>query len=58
MLETADRSAAVRKIALDGLIRFHAEMPNAKIAKPLLDDRVASVRERAEFLMVVIAEAK
>lgn len=54
----ADRSAAVRKVALDGLIRYRAEIPEAKeIAEPLLRDRVASVRERAEFLLTVIAEA-
>jgi hypothetical protein len=41
------------------LIRYLADMPDAKeIAAPLLVDRTASVRERAEFLLTVLAEAK
>jgi len=55
----ADRSAAVKKVALDALIRYRAEIPDAKeIAAPLLHSRTASVRERAEFLLSVIAEGK
>lgn len=47
-----DRSAAVRKTALDGLIRYRAEIPEAaELAAPALADRTASVRERAEFIM-------
>jgi hypothetical protein len=46
-----DRSAIVRKIALDGLIRFRSEIPDAReIAAPLMSDRAAYVRERAQFL--------
>jgi len=49
---TADRSAAVRKVALDGLIRFRDEIANAdEIAAPLAVDQSSSVRERARFLL-------
>lgn len=59
MMGAVDRSAAVKKVALDCLTRHRAEMPDAKeIAAPLLLDRTASVRERAEFLLTIIAEAK
>lgn len=48
----ADRSAVVRKVALDGLIRFRAEVDGAKaMAEALLGDRSAAVRERAEFVI-------
>ena len=59
MTGAVDRSAAVKKVALDGLTRYRAEIPDAKeIATPLLLSRTASVRERAEFLLSVIAEGK
>lgn len=55
----ADPSAAVKKVALDGLIRYRAEIPDAnEIAEPLLSNRTASVRERAEFLLTTLAEAR
>ena len=48
----SDRSAAVRKTALDGLIRYRVEIPEAaELAAPALGDRIASVRERAEFIL-------
>lgn len=54
----ADRSAAVKKIALDALTRYRAEMPDAKeIAEALLKDRATSIRERAEFLLTVLADS-
>jgi hypothetical protein len=57
-LGASDRFAAVKNIALDGLTRYRAEIPDAKeIAAPLLNDRAASVRERAEFLLAILAEA-
>ena len=53
----ADRSAIVRKVALDGLIRCRDEIPDAKeIAAPLILDRAASVRDRARFLLRTGAE--
>jgi len=55
----ADRSAAVKRIALDGLIRYRAEIPDAtEIAELLLTDRTASVRERAEFVLSIIAKTR
>lgn len=48
----ADRSAAVRRVALAGVIR-HLLGTNeaAAIATPLLQDQSPSVRERAEFIL-------
>jgi hypothetical protein len=47
-----DRSASVRKVALDGLIRHDLEGPQTRrIAARLLSDPARSVRERAEFVM-------
>ncbi len=49
---TADRSAIVRKVALDGLIRYRNEIADTReIAAPLTLDRARSVRERAQFLL-------
>jgi hypothetical protein len=59
IMGAADRSAALRKVALDGLIRYRAEIPEAKhIGERLLRDHAASVRERAEFLVTTIAAAQ
>lgn len=49
-----DRSAVVRRVGLDGLIRQRDMIANTRaLAEPLLHDRSPSVRERAEFLMRV-----
>ena len=49
---TADRSAAVRKVALDGLIRFRDQIADAnEIATPLALDQSPSIRERVQFLL-------
>ncbi len=48
----SDRSAAVRNIAIVGLIRHREMIPNVRQrATPLLNDRSRRVRERAEFLL-------
>lgn len=48
----ADRSAIMRKMALDALIRHRADPLDARrIAEPLLKDASAPVRERAEFIV-------
>lgn len=47
-----DRSAAVRRIALTGIIRHLLGTEEASaFATPLLQDRSPSVRERAEFIL-------
>jgi hypothetical protein len=54
----SDRSAAVKKAALDALTLYRAEIPDAaEIARPLLAHRSAPVRERAEYLLTVLARA-
>ncbi|MEQ1754844.1 MAG: hypothetical protein ABL973_12010 [Micropepsaceae bacterium] len=48
----ADRSAMVRRMALDALIRHKVDQPEARrIAEPFLKDASAPVRERAEFIV-------
>ena len=50
----ADRAAAVRKIAADGLIKYRNELELLKlIAELLVDDLNAGVRGRLAFLMRV-----
>ncbi len=50
----ADRSATVKKSALDALTHYRAEIPDArKIAEPLLTHRSVSIRQRAEFLLTI-----
>ncbi len=57
LMGAADPSAAVKKVALDALTRYRADIPDAReIAEPLLHDRADSVRERAEFLLALMAE--
>lgn len=47
-----DRSAVVRRIGLDGVIRYFKGLPEATdCASRMLADRSAAVRERAEFIM-------
>lgn len=47
-----DRSAAVRKMALDALARHFPGTSEARaLASPLLEDRSPSVRARAEFIL-------
>jgi hypothetical protein len=54
-----DPSAIVRRIAASSIIRYTIETDLAKaIARPLLQDRSPSVRERAEFIFKRIAEAQ
>lgn len=51
-LGVCDRSAAVRKIALTGVIRYLGSMPEAReIAAQLVADRSPAVRERAAFIL-------
>lgn len=51
-LGVRDRSAAVRKVALTGVIRFLAGTPEARaIAALLVADRSPVVRERAAFIL-------
>jgi hypothetical protein len=48
----SDRSAAVRRAALQGLIKRILEVEDASgIARALLNDSAPSVRERAEFII-------
>ncbi len=47
-----DRSAVVRRVGLDGVIRYLKELPEATdYASKMLADRSLAVRERAEFIM-------
>lgn len=47
-----DRAAAVRNVAISGLIQNQADMPDARqLAATMLADRSAAVRERAEFII-------
>lgn len=51
-LGVRDRSAAVRRVALDGVMRHLLGTPEGrKYAALLATDRSASVRERAEFIL-------
>ncbi len=51
-LGVRDRSAAVRNVALTGVIQFLAGTPEARaIAAQLVADRSRAVRERAEFIL-------